>query len=57
MSTQPPVVEVAIRVCEEGHVTAITTIYAHHVVHGLASFEIEPPSGSPSARKPNYACA
>jgi phosphinothricin acetyltransferase len=44
MSTQPPVVEVAIRTCEEGHVAAITTIYAHHVLHGLASFEVEPPS-------------
>jgi phosphinothricin acetyltransferase len=22
----------------------ITTIYAHHVLHGLASFEVEPPS-------------
>ena len=23
---------------------AITRIYAHHVLHGLASFEVEPPS-------------
>ena len=44
MSTQPPTFNVAIRACEEGHVAAITTIYAHHVVHGLASFEVEPPS-------------
>jgi phosphinothricin acetyltransferase len=44
MSPQLPTVNVAIRACEEGHVAAITTIYAHHVVHGLASFEVEPPS-------------
>ena len=44
MSTQPPFVEVAVRTCEEGHVAAIATIYACHVLHGLASFEVEPPS-------------
>ncbi|HEX9535054.1 MAG TPA: GNAT family N-acetyltransferase [Stellaceae bacterium] len=44
MSTQPPAVSVVIRPCEEDDVAAITTIYAHHVLHGLASFEIEPPS-------------
>jgi L-amino acid N-acyltransferase YncA len=44
MSTHPPAADVAIRACEERHVPAITTIYAHHVLHGLASFEIEPPS-------------
>src|SRR5260370_24485196 len=40
MSTQPPAVSVVIRPCEEDDVAAITTIYAHHVLHGLASFEI-----------------
>ena len=44
MSTQLPAANVAIRTCEEHHLAAITTIYAHHVLHGLASFEIEPPS-------------
>jgi L-amino acid N-acyltransferase YncA len=44
VSTQPPAANVAIRNCEAGDVAAITTIYAHHVVHGLASFEIDPPS-------------
>jgi phosphinothricin acetyltransferase len=44
VSTQPPAANVAIRDCEAGDVAAITTIYAHHVVHGLASFEIDPPS-------------
>jgi L-amino acid N-acyltransferase YncA len=44
MSTQPAAASIAIRACEAGDVAAITTIYAHHVPHGLASFEIEPPS-------------
>jgi phosphinothricin acetyltransferase len=44
MSTQPAAPNLAIRACEEGHVAAITTIYSHHVLHGLASFEFEPPS-------------
>ena len=43
MSAPPPAV-VTICACEEDHVAAITTFYAHHVLHGLASFEIEPPS-------------
>jgi L-amino acid N-acyltransferase YncA len=46
MSPQSPVVNVAIRACEEGGIATITAIYAHHVLHGLASFEIEPPSES-----------
>jgi len=44
MNTRLPAADVAIRACEEDDVAAITTIYAHHVLHGLASFEIEPPS-------------
>src|ERR1700730_13435464 len=44
MSTRPPPANVTICACEEGHVAAVTTIYAHHVLHGLASFEIVPPS-------------
>jgi L-amino acid N-acyltransferase YncA len=44
MSTRLPAADVTICVCEEEHVAAITAIYAHHVLHGLASFEIEPPS-------------
>jgi L-amino acid N-acyltransferase YncA len=44
MTTRPPAADVTICACEEHHVAAITTIYAHHVLHGLASFEIEPPS-------------
>jgi hypothetical protein len=44
MSTQPPANNVAIRPCAEADIRAITGIYAHHVLHGLASFEVEPPS-------------
>jgi phosphinothricin acetyltransferase len=44
MSTHPSTADVATGACEERHVPAITAIYAHHVLHGLASFEIEPPS-------------
>jgi hypothetical protein len=35
MSTRLPAADVTIRACEEDHVAAITTIYAHHVLHGL----------------------
>jgi L-amino acid N-acyltransferase YncA len=44
MNPQPPVDNIAIRACEEGDIAAVTAIYAHYVVYGLASFEIEPPS-------------
>jgi L-amino acid N-acyltransferase YncA len=44
MSAPPPTLNVTICACEEDHVAAITTIYPHHVLHGLASFEIEPRS-------------
>ena len=51
MSAPPPTVNVTICACEEDHVAAITTIYAHHVLHGLASFEIEPPSEDDMRRR------
>src|SRR6267154_256119 len=55
MSAPPPTVNVTICACEEDHVAAITTIYAHHVLHGLASFEIEPPSENDmGAAAPRY---
>jgi phosphinothricin acetyltransferase len=34
----------ALRCATLADIPAIRTIYAHHVLHGLASFEIEPPS-------------
>ena len=43
-TTQPAAANVSIRACEAGDVAAITKIYAHHLLHGLASFETEPPS-------------
>jgi L-amino acid N-acyltransferase YncA len=46
MSPEPPVGNIVIRACEEGDIAAITAIYAHHALHRLASFEIEPPSES-----------
>ena len=44
----PPLLTVssAIRPSDEDDVTSITAIYAHYVLHGLASFEIVPPSES-----------
>jgi hypothetical protein len=39
MSTQRPASNIAIRPCTEADIAAITGIYAHHVLHGLASFE------------------
>ena len=44
MSARLTATDVTICAGDEGHVAAITTIYAYHVLHGLASFEIEPPS-------------
>ena len=38
------VIDITIRACEEEDVASITKIYAHQVPHGLASFEVEPPS-------------
>jgi L-amino acid N-acyltransferase YncA len=51
MSTQPAAASIAIRACGAGDVAAITTIYAHHAPHGLASFEIEPPSENMRQRR------
>jgi L-amino acid N-acyltransferase YncA len=34
----------SIRACREADMAAITGIYAHHVLHGTASFETAPPS-------------
>lgn len=42
---------VILRLCEARDVPAIRAIYAHHVLHGLASFETEPPSEAEMARR------
>ena len=46
MSTTQPAAaaSVTIRACEACDIVAITKIYAHYVLHGLASFETDPPS-------------
>lgn len=40
-----------IRPATPNDIAAITRIYAHAVLHGTASFEIEPPSGTEMARR------
>jgi L-amino acid N-acyltransferase YncA len=42
--TDPPSAAIAVRRCTDGDVAAVSEIYAYHVRHGLASFEIEPPN-------------
>jgi L-amino acid N-acyltransferase YncA len=44
VSTQRLASNIAIRPCAEADIAAITAIYAHHVLQGLAYFELEPPS-------------
>ena len=34
----------SIRASRDGDLAAVTTIYAHHVLHGTGTFETEPPS-------------
>ena len=40
-----------IRVSSDADVAAITEIYAHHVRHGTASFEIDPPDVEEMGRR------
>ena len=49
MMAVPPVLEV--RPSREGDVDAIARIYAHHVLHGLASFEEVAPAAEEMARR------
>jgi len=42
---------IVLRRCEARDVPAVRTIYAHHILHGLASFETEPPSEAEMARR------
>jgi len=46
-----PAEPLTIRPSDAGDVPAIHRIYAHHVRHGLASFEIEPPDEDEVARR------
>ena len=47
----PGTAAVTIRTCEEADVPTISAIYHHHVLHGAASFEIEPPDAAEMARR------
>ena len=47
MSGEPPF----IRPSREDDVAAIAAIYGHHVLHGVASFEEEPPAAGEIARR------
>jgi L-amino acid N-acyltransferase YncA len=42
---------IILRRCEARDVGAVCAIYRHHVLHGLASFEIEPPTEEEMARR------
>ena len=47
----PEAPALTIRACEERDVPVVTEIYHHHVLHGAASFEIEPPDAAEIARR------
>jgi L-amino acid N-acyltransferase YncA len=49
--TTAPAVKILIRPCEESDVAAITATYRHHVLNGLASFEIDPPDEDEMRRR------
>ena len=40
-----------IRPSHDGDLAAITAIYAHHVLHGTGTFEIDPPSAADMAAR------
>ena len=46
-----------IRASEERDLFAITGIYAHHVLHGLATFELVPPDAAEMARRREHVLA
>lgn len=41
----------SVRASEERDLASITAIYAHHVLHGLASFELEAPDAAEMGRR------
>jgi phosphinothricin acetyltransferase len=43
--------DIQLRKSRETDVAAITGIYAHHVLHGTGSFEVEPPDAEEMARR------
>ena len=40
-----------VRASQEADITAITAIYAHHVLHGTGTFEIDPPGSADMATR------
>ncbi|MBV9859815.1 MAG: N-acetyltransferase [Alphaproteobacteria bacterium] len=46
-----PAPEIVIRPCEAADLDSVREIYAHHVLTGLASFEIEPPDAAEIRRR------
>ena len=51
MSGPAPAFTVALRPAAERDIARITDIYAHHVLSGLASFEVAPPDAAEIARR------
>jgi phosphinothricin acetyltransferase len=49
--TSTPAGEVVLRTARVGDLPAITSIYAHHVSTGTASFELEPPDANEMERR------
>src|SRR5215468_2567295 len=43
--------DIHIRAADNSDIPAITEIYSHHVLHGTASFEIDPPSREEMGRR------
>jgi L-amino acid N-acyltransferase YncA len=43
--------DIQIRAARDSDIDAITEIYAHHVLHGTGSFEIEPPDTDEMSRR------
>ena len=43
--------EIEVRLSKDSDVRSITDIYAHHVLHGTGSFEIDPPDADEMARR------
>ncbi len=43
--------DIQIRPAKDSDIAAITEIYAHHVLHGTGSFEIDPPDADEMARR------
>lgn len=41
----------SIRPADAGDIAAVAAIYAHHVLHGLASFELDPPDADEMRRR------